>query len=129
MRSVSLHSIVATRQLTERLEDGVGLEDLLLHPGGDVGRDGAQVLQDELGALRLARPRLAADDQRLVDPLGLQLLVGGLGQGEDVGLQGPEFGTMIFENCRLKLKYRALESCSNVIEMQSMSHVIKIQSI
>ena len=56
----------------------------MLHPGGYVGSDGAEVLQDELGRLRLPRSGLARDDQRLVDQLRLEALVGGLGQGEDV---------------------------------------------
>ena len=61
------------RSLTEGLEDGVGLEDLLLHPRGDVGGDGAEVLHDVLGRLRLAGARLARDDEALgVDSIALK---------------------------------------------------------
>lgn len=41
------------------LQDGVGFQDLLLNPRM-LATDGGQELQDELGGLRLASPRLAA---------------------------------------------------------------------
>jgi hypothetical protein len=39
--------------VTKGLKDGVGLQDLLFHPGGDAGGDGAEVLEDKLGSFRL----------------------------------------------------------------------------
>lgn len=54
-----------TEALTKRLQDGVRLEDLLLHPRGHVARHRAQVLQHELGGLRFAGARLARYDARL----------------------------------------------------------------
>ena len=57
---------------TECFEYGVCLQDLLLHPGGDVGRDRAEILQDELGALGLARAGLPRDHQALVDAVALK---------------------------------------------------------
>ena len=51
--------------VTERLKDGVRLQDLLLYPGVLAG-DGGEVLQDQLGALGLAGPGLPADDDALV---------------------------------------------------------------
>ena len=59
---------------TERFQDGVCLQDLLLNPRGDVGRDRAEVLQDELGALGLAGPGLAGDHQALVGAVALERL-------------------------------------------------------
>ena len=56
---------VNSQALTESLQYGVGLEDLLLHPGADPRRHRAEVLQDELGRLRLARPALARYHTRL----------------------------------------------------------------
>ena len=41
------------KPLTESLQHGVGLQDLLLSPEGCVVGNGTQVLQDELGRLRL----------------------------------------------------------------------------
>ena len=41
------------KRLTESLQHGVGLQDLLLSPEGRVVGNGTQVLQDELGRLRL----------------------------------------------------------------------------
>ena len=90
------------RSLTEGLEDGVGLEDLLLHPRGDVGGDGAEVLHDVLGRLRLAGAGLARDDEALVGALRLQALVRRLGQGEHVRRQGAKLLPVVREHAFLK---------------------------
>ena len=50
-------------QLT--LQDGICVEDLLLYPGVFAAA-GREVLEDELGALRLACPGLSTDDYALV---------------------------------------------------------------
>ena len=50
-------------QLT--LQDGICVEDLLLYPGV-LAAAGRQVLENQLGALRLPRPRLSTDDYALV---------------------------------------------------------------
>ena len=90
--------------LTKRFEDGVGLEDLLLHPRRDVGGDGAEVLHDVLGRLGLAGAGLSRDDEALVGALRLQVLVRRLGEGENVGRKGAEFLTMVRENALLKVR-------------------------
>lgn len=47
-------------------QDGVGLQDEPLRPLlGHLAADGCQVAQDELGALRLPCPRLAAEGKTL----------------------------------------------------------------
>lgn len=80
--------VVADRLgVSKRLQDRVGLEDLLLHPRGHVAGDAAQVLQHELGRLRLSRPGFPGDDARLVRAILLQVAVRGLGDREDVRLQ------------------------------------------
>ena len=89
--------------LTERFKDGVGLEDLLLHPRRDVGSDGAEVLHDVLGRLRLAGARLSRDDETLVGALRLQVLVRRLGEGENVGRKGAEFLAVVRKDAFLKL--------------------------
>ena len=70
----------------------------MLDPGGYVGSDGAEVLQDELGRLRLPGAGLARDDQALVDQLGLEALVRGLGQGEDVGWLRAQLLLLVLED-------------------------------
>ena len=102
LRSGNVNRQSLENGLTERLENGVRLEDLLLDPRRDVGRDRAEVLQDELGRLRLPRARLARDDEALVDPVALEGLVRGLGQGEHVRGQGAELLTVVFEHACLK---------------------------
>ena len=47
------------------LQDRIGVQDLLLYPGV-LAAAGRQVLQDQLGALRLPCPGLSADDYALV---------------------------------------------------------------
>ena len=49
--------------------------------------DGGEVLQDELGALRLAGARLAADDDALVHPRPPHQRVAVVADGEDVRRQ------------------------------------------
>lgn len=73
--------------ITERLEDGVGLQNLLLHPGVDVAGDRAEVLQDELGGLGLPSSALARYHAGLVADGVLERLVSRLRQGEHVRLQ------------------------------------------
>lgn len=64
--------------VTKGLEDDVDVEDVVLHGrvGGRV--DAGHVAADQLHALGLARARLAADDERLVevgrDQRGVRLL-------------------------------------------------------
>jgi len=58
--------------VTERLEDGVGLEHLLLELAGAAGAGGttsdrSEVLDDLLRVLRLTSTRLSSDEDRLVD--------------------------------------------------------------
>ena len=53
--------------ITKSLQNGIGLQYLLLNPGV-FAADGRQVLEDQLGALSLPRPGLAADDHTLVLP-------------------------------------------------------------
>ena len=60
-RVVISHSLC----VAESLKDRVCFEDLLLDPGV-LPADGGQVLEDQLGALRLPGPRLPADDDALV---------------------------------------------------------------
>jgi len=75
-------------QHTESLQDSVSLQDLLLDPRADIAGDRTQVLQDELGRLRLPRPALPRDDARLVGALrSLQRFVSRLRQREHVWLQ------------------------------------------
>ena len=45
------------------------------------------MVQQEVGALRLAGPRLPRDDDALVLPALQHAVVGGVGYGEDVGRQ------------------------------------------
>ena len=47
------------------LQDRIGVEDLLLNPGVFAAA-GCEVLEDQLGALRLAGPGLSADNYTLV---------------------------------------------------------------
>lgn len=77
--------------VTECLEDGIGLQDLLLYPRVDVAGDRTQVLQDELGGLGLAGPALARYHAGLVALGVLQGLVRRLRQGEHMRLQGAHF--------------------------------------
>ena len=72
--------------VAEGLQDRVGLEDLLLDPGVLAARR-RQVLQDQLGALRLAGARLAADDDALVHPRPPHQRVAVVADGEDVRRQ------------------------------------------
>lgn len=64
-------------------QDGIGLEDLLLDPRV-LARDGGQVLEDELGRLGLAGPRLPRDDDALVLPGPPHQRVAVVSDGEDV---------------------------------------------
>ena len=50
------------------LQYRIGVQDLLLYPGV-FPTDGCQVLEDQLGALCLPRPRLSTDDDALVLPV------------------------------------------------------------
>ena len=84
--------------LTECLQNCIRLQNLLLHPRRDVGRDGAEILQDELCRLRLAGAALARDDEGLVDALGGEVAVRGLGQGKDVGWEGAGFLAVVLED-------------------------------
>ena len=52
--------------LTESLQDGIGLEDLLFNPSAHSRGHRTQVLEDELCALGLSSPGLAGDDATLV---------------------------------------------------------------
>lgn len=88
--------------LTESLEDGVGLQDLLFHPGAHVASDRAQVLQDELGGLSLAGAALAGDHAGLVLVTRLQGRVRGLCQGEGVRLQQAQLLSVVLEHVLLR---------------------------
>ena len=59
----------------------------------------AEIFEDELSGLRLSRPGLAGDDQALVDPVTLEIPVGGLGQREHVRLERPDLLAVILEHC------------------------------
>ena len=93
-----------TKVLTESFEDSIGLQDLLLDPGGDVGSDRAQVLQDELGRFRFASSGLSGDDQRLVDAFCLKGFVGCLCQGKYMRRQGTQLLAMIGKHTFLQYK-------------------------
>ena len=58
----------------------------------------AEILEDELGCLRFARPGLAGDDQALVDPVPLEVPVGGLGQREHVRLERTDLLAVVLEH-------------------------------
>lgn len=115
-------------KLTEGLKNSVGFEDLLLHPSGDIAGDRAEVLQDELGGLRLACARLAGDDAGLVFVRGLQGRVRSLGQGEHVWLQQAQLLAMVVEHELLqreegalitdKLSARGTARCKNIRRVQ-----------
>ena len=61
-----MKNIVKTEpRLAPTLQYGVGVQDLLLYPGV-FPTDGRQVLEDQLGALRLPGPGLSTDDDALV---------------------------------------------------------------
>mmetsp|Transcript_21539 Transcript_21539/g.52044 ORF Transcript_21539/g.52044 Transcript_21539/m.52044 type:complete len:276 (+) Transcript_21539:3972-4799(+) len=95
--------------VTERLKDGVGLQDALhdaqlltaLAPPLDgVLREGAaqrgEVEHDDLGGFRLSCAGLAADEDALgLALLGHHLAVGSIGDGVDVGREG--FGVGVAE--------------------------------
>lgn len=58
---------VAVGRPGRTFQDGVGLQDEPLRPLlGHLAADGCQVVQDELGTLRLPCPRLAAEEKRRV---------------------------------------------------------------
>ena len=65
-------------------QNGISLEDLLLDPGV-LPADGGQVLQDQLGGLRLPGAGLARDDDALVLPRAAHQRVAVVADGEDVG--------------------------------------------
>ncbi len=76
--------VLGSLGVSEALQQGRGLEDLL---GDQVGRrlvHGGQVLHDELRALRLACPRLAGDDHDLVLGVFVHLAVRGRADREQV---------------------------------------------
>ena len=78
-----------------RLQDGVGLDDLVLKGGLSLlplarGADGGEVGNDLLGVLSLSSTRLTSDKDGLVDARVVHALVGGLSHTEDVG---PALGT------------------------------------
>ena len=82
------------------LEDGVGLDDLVLKGGLALlplarGADGGKVGNDLLGVLSLSGSRLSGDEDRLVDPRIGHALVGALSDCKDVG------ETLEKENIRL----------------------------
>jgi hypothetical protein len=83
------HTLIHTHtQHTESLQDSVSFQDLLFDPRADIAGDRTQVLQDELGRLRLPRPALSRDDARLVGALrSLQRFISRLCQREHVWLQ------------------------------------------
>lgn len=88
--------------LTESLEDSVGLQDLLFHPGAHVAGHRAQVLQDELGGLRLAGAALSGDHAGLVLVTRLQGRVRGLCQRECVRLQQTQLLSVVLEHVLLR---------------------------
>lgn len=55
--------IVQGKVCAATLQDGVGLQDLLLNPGV-LTTDGRQKLKDQFGALSLSSSRLATEHQR-----------------------------------------------------------------
>ena len=65
-------------------QNGISLEDLLLDPRV-LPADGGQVLQDQLGGLRLPGAGLARDDDALVLPRAAHQRVAVVADGEDVG--------------------------------------------
>ena len=58
----------------------------------------AEIFEDKLGCLRLPRPGFAGDDQALVDPVALEIPVGGLRQREHVRLQRPDLLAVVLEH-------------------------------
>ena len=58
----------------------------------------AEILQDELGGLGLARAGLARDDEALVGAVALEVPVGGLGQREHVGLEVADLAAVVLEH-------------------------------
>uniref|UniRef100_A0A2M4B0Z9 Putative secreted protein n=1 Tax=Anopheles triannulatus TaxID=58253 RepID=A0A2M4B0Z9_9DIPT len=76
--------VVAHRfRITERFQDRVRLEDLLLNPRV-LATDRCQVLEDELRAFRLTGTGFAGDDDALVLPVASHVRVRVVTDGEDV---------------------------------------------
>merc|ERR1711970_1302096 len=76
--------------ITPSLEDGVGLDDLVLKGSLTLlplsgGADGGEVRDDLLGVLSLSGSRLSCDEDGLVDARVGHALVGGLSHTKDVG--------------------------------------------
>ena len=94
---INFPALAVSRQHGNRGQEGE-YKDFLplpLFPANDVP---AEILQDELGGLGLARAGLARDDEALVGAVALQVPVGGLGQREHVGLEVPDLAAVVLEH-------------------------------
>ena len=90
-------AVVVPRRLgvAERLQDGVGVEDLLLEGPRAAAKVVAEVLEDVLGRLRLAGAGLARHDDGLRLLHHLHVPEGLVRDGEHVGRHGAERAALV----------------------------------
>mmetsp|Transcript_21248 Transcript_21248/g.82449 ORF Transcript_21248/g.82449 Transcript_21248/m.82449 type:complete len:356 (-) Transcript_21248:194-1261(-) len=100
--------VVATSLgVTHRLQHGHGGQHHLLDVGRTLGT-GREELQDQLGGLSLSSSRLSTDQHGLVQLVLDHSIVGGLGDGEDMGRDLAEAGALVRAHMLARVDGQAL---------------------